>query len=288
MPGPFPGMDPYLEGGADWTDRHNNLAGEIRRLLNKLLPKPFYAINERRVVLASRDAGGGRRPDSGVYEVPGGPAGARAGLLPSVRVTPAVPVVVAEAADELELAYVEVRARDEEDPLVTAVEILSPTSKERSRSRRAHVAKQREYAARGVSVVEIDLLRSGQRSPIGRRAVALLERQGRPGDYLTLVRRGLFRAGETLAFPVRLCEPLPVVPVPLAEGVADVPLDLQHCFNEMYDGGPYADIVDYDATPAPPLPDGYHAWAADRVAAWREGREPTVPPPGDAVSGGDA
>ena len=279
MPGPFPGMDPYLEGGPDWPDIHNNLAGAIRTLLNKLLPKPFYAINERRVVLAEHPPERSRRPDTSVHERSGGSSGRRTATLPEVRRTLTVPVVVATAREELELAFVEVRDEREEDPLVTAIEILSPTNKVAGRDRRAYVRKHREYADRGVSLVEIDLLRDGQRSPIGRRAQALAERDGGRVDYLTLVRRGLERAGELLAHPVIVSESLPVVPVPLSGGLPDVPLDLQFCFNEMYDGGPYADIVDYDGGPRSPLPDLYESWAAERIAAWREGREPNIAPP---------
>ena len=43
MPSPFPGMDPYLEDPALWPDFHDALAGEIRALLNRNLPEPYYA-----------------------------------------------------------------------------------------------------------------------------------------------------------------------------------------------------------------------------------------------------
>ena len=48
MPSPFPGMDPYLEAPDIWPDFHDALAGEIRRELNRVLPRPYYAQLEMR------------------------------------------------------------------------------------------------------------------------------------------------------------------------------------------------------------------------------------------------
>ena len=43
MRSPFPGMDPYLESPNIWPDFHDQMAGQISRDLNRLLPRPYYA-----------------------------------------------------------------------------------------------------------------------------------------------------------------------------------------------------------------------------------------------------
>ena len=291
MPGPFPGMDPYLERHEEWLDVHNSLAGEIRTALNQVLPPPYYAQVERRAVSGEAFIGENpRRPDSSVIEGPWpNPAGGAVGLLPGARTeaTNAVDVSAA-SADPAEQALVEVRDGRGSSGLVTAIEILSFANKGGGRDRRTYVRKQRDYADGGVSLVEIDPLRTGRRSPPALRAQRLLERRGRRFDYLVLVRRS---SGDdrTFAQPFALTQPFPATAVPLRRGTEDVVLDLQYCFDRQYDGGPFRRSVNYDAPPDPPLPPPLRPWAAERIAAWREGREPGISPPaGDGEPGDGA
>ena len=292
MPGPFPGMDPYLEAPAGWPEVHNSLAYAIFGLLNRKLPRPFYARTERRTVSAASfdlQVTARRVPDGSVFtrewpltgSVPPRPAiaGVRDAVSPTVVIDPAP----AEETDDLvELDFVEVRDGPGPDGLVTAVEVLSYANKLGGQDRQAYTAKQREYADRRVSLVEIDLLRRGGRSAAALPVQALLERAGRRPDYLVMVRREAFggegQPRETPAQPVPLWETLPVLPVPLRAGVPDVSLDLQFCWEEVYARGPYDYITDYDGPADPPIPREIADWAAARVAAWRNGGEPPPPP----------
>jgi Protein of unknown function (DUF4058) len=43
MPSPFPGMDPYIENPALWSDFHNDLAAEIRAQLNRCIQPRYFA-----------------------------------------------------------------------------------------------------------------------------------------------------------------------------------------------------------------------------------------------------
>ena len=43
MPSPFPGMDPYIESPALWSDFHNDLASEIRAQLNRCIQPRYFA-----------------------------------------------------------------------------------------------------------------------------------------------------------------------------------------------------------------------------------------------------
>ena len=47
MPSPFPGMDPYIDAG-NLADFHHAFATEIRNVLNRTMPKPYYARLEMR------------------------------------------------------------------------------------------------------------------------------------------------------------------------------------------------------------------------------------------------
>jgi uncharacterized protein DUF4058 len=52
MPGPFPGVDPYLEHPARWPSMHQRLITGISNAPNDLLPPPYVAdIGERLYVL---------------------------------------------------------------------------------------------------------------------------------------------------------------------------------------------------------------------------------------------
>ena len=300
MPGPFPGMDPYLEAPAGWPEVHNALAYAIYGLLNRKLPRPFYARTERRMVSASAfdlRIASTRVPDGSVMtrEWPPSPA-AGAVVLPGVRdaVSPAMLVEASpevEEEAEVELDSVVVRDGPGEDGLVTAIEILSYANKLGGEDRRSYTTKQREYAGRRVSLVEIDLLRRGRRSAAALPAQVLAERAGRRADYLIFIRRELYdgESGrrERFAQPFGLPDPLPVAPVPLRAGVPDIGLDLQYCLDEVYSRGPFTSVTDYDAPADPPIPRDFADWAAERVAAWREGREPTVPPPNGTPPSGD-
>src|SRR4051812_13617848 len=51
MPGPFPGMDPWLEGPGFFPDFHTTFVGYVREALSIVLPPPFYTALSTRVWL---------------------------------------------------------------------------------------------------------------------------------------------------------------------------------------------------------------------------------------------
>ena len=207
--------------------------------------------------------------DVGVVEEPGGegvavPPGVRTTVTPAAEVLANVPV-----------RLLNVRVSNEDDDLVCLVEILSPANKRQNRGE--FLRKRLNLLHSPAGLVEIDLLRRGRRV-CGDSAGGPPVRVPVGTAYMTLVSRPWERDGvnargtnfRLLAYFLRLNDQLPVVPVPLREGESDVPLDLQYCFNEMYDGGPFLREADrYDRPPDPPLPPAAAEWAADRIAAWR-------------------
>ena len=289
MPSPFPGMDPWLEDPGRWQHVHNALAGEICKLLNRTLPGGFKARLEERTELEvvafdgdglDRDLGDGSAEDAGRYSVadvgvtgqPGGAGPAvltrgRTELSPHARVLSEVPVKLLNVA-----------VCHEDDRLATLVEILSPANKRQNR--REFLEKRMRLLRSDAGLVEIDLLRRGRRVcgdslggppvrvPVGTAYLVLVSR---PWERNGVDARGSNFAW--LAYFLRLADPLPVVAVPLREGLPDAPLDLQYCFTEMYDGGPFLrEAARYDRPPDPPLPPAAAEWAGRRIAAWRDAR----------------
>ncbi|MGH7199120.1 MAG: DUF4058 family protein, partial [Planctomycetaceae bacterium] len=140
--------------------------------------------------------------------------------------------------------------------VVTVIEVISMANKLPGEGREQYLRKQSELREGGVSLVEIDLLRAGQRvfavppesiPPSHRTPYQVcIRRAWKPGDY------------EIYALPLR--QRLPGIRIPLRETDRDVLLNLQALIDQCYAGGAYDDI-DYTADPNPPLSAEDAAWA---------------------------
>src|SRR5439155_7468023 len=105
-------------------------------------------------------------------------------------------------------------------------------------------------------LMEVDLLRAGARVPM---------RQALPdAPYFVLLSRA-GRRPKTEVWPVQLADALPRVAVPLLAGDADVPLDLQQAFANVYDSFGYAYLVDYNRPPQPALGAAQSQWSEERI-----------------------
>lgn len=163
-------------------------------------------------------------------------------------------------------SHVEIRNASRGHNLVTLIEILSPSNKAPGKDRDSYFLKQMEVLASDASLVEIDLLRGGERPVAALEVETLLDSLEPPADYVVVVNRAWNRRNFQL-FPATLREWLPCFPVPLKEKEPEILLDLQSVFNRVYDGGPYRrGAVDYSQPPSPPLTGEDAAWAAERVA----------------------
>jgi hypothetical protein len=101
-------------------------------------------------------------------------------------------------------------------------------------------------------LLEIDLLRQGQRVPMQKPLPST--------SYFIFLSRAEKRP-LTEIWPISLKEPLPVVPIPLLPGDADVALDVQQVFTTTYDLLGYDLALDYTQSPELPLPKEDMAWA---------------------------
>lgn len=250
MPKPFPGMDPYLEGYL-WSDVHHSLATEIRRqLMPRLRPKYVARIEVRVVHDDTPEAEIGiMYPDVEIVTTPrkqaapsprlNGPLATGGGVLvaPELVLTPA-PVTV--SLPKIRIKSVEIRDTAQ-NQLITSIEILSPVNK-REPGITDYRKKRQRLRQAGVHLLEIDLLRRGRRylthSNIPKRS------------YLVTLIRGAGHVAK--AWPIKLQDKLPVVPVPLHHPDPEVPLDLGAVLNAIYDEAAYDLSIDYTLPPPPP------------------------------------
>lgn len=262
MPSPFPGMDPYLEGYL-WPDVHHRLATQISDQLMPLVRPHYVARIEIQVVAdeAPEAEIGIMYPDVEVVrarreftEFPD--QSPQAGASVTTPTSLSVPLLEVE----VRLASVEIRDTAQ-NQLITSIEILSPVNK-REPGLSRYRDKQRQLREANVHILDIDLLRRGQRPLVHPRIPA------------HAYRVTLSRAGETHAdiWCMNLQDALPVVPVPLRAPDEDVPLDLATAFATIYDRAAYDLSLNYDEVPPPPpLSDEEHGWIRRQMASHDEG-----------------
>jgi hypothetical protein len=238
-------MDPYLESRRFWGGVHNSLITYIRNALQRQLrPRYFVNIEERIYVEETQRS---IAPDVSVLRKTESPQGGVAVLEAEYD----SPVVLLTEARQYTEGAIHILDRERNLRLVTVIEVLSPTNKEaNSKGRELYLRKQGEVLKSDVHLVEIDLLRDGEYTlapPLNR----LREKVRQPWHYLISISRA-DDPEHFLLYPRTVRERLPVIPVPLAFGEGNAPLDLQTVFNQCYEDGAYADVIDYSQPPPPP------------------------------------
>jgi hypothetical protein len=254
MRSPFPGMDPYLE--QFWGDVHHTMINRSRAAIQKQLPGDLVArVDERGFVEPSVGLPRNIVPDVRVVE-----RGLR--LEPVLRasngVAVAEPLLVHIEEDEpMRQGFIEIIDLKSGRRVVTVIEIINPSNKVPGPGRELYVKKQNELRQAGVSLVEIDLNRTGSRVLS---ATFELIPDGHRTPYAACVRRSckplIF---EYYRLPLR--ERLPAIAIPLRQTDQDIPLDLQSVLDECCDEGRYVDDIDYHEESDPPLGREDAQWA---------------------------
>ena len=137
--------------------------------------------------------------------------------------------------------------------LVTAIEVLSPTNK-RGEGRREYLDKRQRILCSMAHLIEIDLLRSGQRVP--------MQKPLPPASYFVFLSRAERRSMVEI-WPIQLSMRLPVISVPLLADDPEVTLDLQLALDTVYDALNYDLSLDYTCPPEIPLDGELAAWTND-------------------------
>lgn len=254
MPSPFPGMNPFLEHPDVWEDFHERFIVAAAEALELQVGSGYLVKVEVRIYLHESTEGRGRLAGKGdvgisVLQPSAGPTA------PSGSILTAPMELEFPQVEEERYTWLEILDRKRRQ-VVTVVELLSPSNKTPGPDRDDYLRKRNLVLAGPVHFVEIDLRRGGIRP-----GPPILP----PCAYYCLVSR----ASERPKFgfwPLGLREPLPVLPIPLAEADDPVRLDLKAVLDRVHDGAGYAKYV-YDAPPQPPLAQEDDAWARDLLAA---------------------
>jgi hypothetical protein len=153
--------------------------------------------------------------------------------------------------------FIEIYESDPERRLVTCIEVLSPSNKRRGSPGWEQYLRKRQALMLGeANLVEIDLLRGGQKMPMVEPWPA--------GPYSLLVCR-VRRAPYCSVWPAHFERPLPVLPVPLAAPDLDVPVALQPLIEAIYARSRYERDIDYSRPLHPPLGPEEIAWLEQRL-----------------------
>jgi hypothetical protein len=261
MPSPFPGMDPYLEGNL-WPDVHQALAGEIRRRLAAQLRPRYVARLTTRFVAELGEIGPVRILYPYVDVTVARTVHEQVAVYPAVDYAPplAAPPLILSQTSPPRVKLVTVEIRDSQGgSLVTSIEILSPINKQPDGFVEYQQKRWLVFDS-PAHLLEIDLLRRGYRSvsldSVEEEDWPLVERAS---CFAFLTRSGGGRRVEV--WPLELCDPLPVLPVPLLEPDPDVALDLGAALHAIYDEAAYDLSIDYRQPPDPPLAGGEAEWA---------------------------
>jgi hypothetical protein len=217
MKSPFPGMDPFIERCGLWGDFHHSLVCEVAGALGDAVPRRYLIrIAERR------------------YYVP-----------------------VESPEEEYCEPFVKIQECGREQSVVTIIDMPSPSNKQPHTLGWDLYQRQRRSILTGnVNLVEIDLLRGGERMP-------MLDRWP-DSPYVLLVAAAKNRPN-CHVWPADFQRPLPQIPVPLAKPDADILLDLQPLIEEIYRTFRYEQSIDYGESLVPPLKPEEAAWLKERL-----------------------
>ncbi len=267
MPSPFPGMDPLIESMPDcWMEFHSAFVNCIR---NVLVPRvrPHYEVRAEKQVYITGDEDAELfriRPDVHIAEAGHGWRDyARPGKA-SLEAQPRT-ILLSEAPEQLFLRIVDRSDRR----VVTVIELLSPSNKGSGDDRRQYLQKRINIGRTHTNLVEVDLLRAGQR-------LATTEPLPEAEFAAYITRAGRFPDADVYVWTLR--DRLPTIPIPLRGADPDVGIDLQDLFDQVYEQVGYDYALKYDQPIQPPLSDADAAWAADILAhrqppAWMQRQE---------------
>lgn len=265
MTSPFPGMDPFIESCGLWGDFHGRLISKILARLEDQAPDRYVVrCGERSYVVLVEEEGKKHHPflpDVSVTTERRKKPGRGKGGTAVAAVEPAAegePVTMrAFVAEEHREAFVEIHEAAGDQRLVTAIEVLSPSNKRPGTPGWDLYQRKRQSLLLGeANLVEVDLLRGGQRLP-------MLDPWPR-SPYTLLVARTMSYA-LCRVWPAHIQRRLPAIPVPLATPDPDLSLDLQPMIEEIYRRSRYARSIDYTRPAVPPLSRAETTWLKQQL-----------------------
>lgn len=260
-------MDPYIEACGLWEDFHNHLIEKIGEKLADTAPDRYLVRTGERsyVVLVESES---KQSDSFLPDVSLSThrgrqkaAKARAGTALAEPDGDSEPITLRPfIQEEHREAFVEIYEANPRKRLVTTIEVLSPSNKRPgSEGWGLYLRKRQSLLLGDVSLVELDLLRSGQRMPM------LDPWPNSP--YTFLVARA--KAQLCRVWRAHYLQPLPPIPVPLAKPDDDIRLEIQPMIVEIYRRFRYQRSIDYTKPLIPPLDSAGATWLKKELRSRR-------------------
>jgi hypothetical protein len=247
-------MDPYVE--AYWTDLHQALCTYSRDCLKKNLPPGLVArMDERTIVESGFDDRRVIIPDVRVEDY-GNAGGGSVATAPS---PPTNEPMIIENDEAITEGFVQVIDTRNNNRVITVIEFASPANKASSAGRELYRRKQDELLGGGVSLVEVDLVRTGKWNMFAPQHK--VERR-RAGMFHVCITRG-WDITRSEVHAITLRERLPTIRIPLRQIDNDAMLNLQMLVDQAYDNGSYGYGIDYSKPPEPPLSESDQAWALE-------------------------
>jgi hypothetical protein len=256
-------MDPWLEQPTVWSGLHASLIIYMRDALQPLVSPRYVAAVEERVYVAATERV--IAPDLSVRTSQ--PTASQPGGIAVLE--PDDAVILETMDDEIHEPYLEILDRDTGEQIVTVIELLSPTNKQKGAGRKLYQKKQREVLQSKANLVEIDLVRRGPHT------LAVPKAQAQSlgvYDYLVSVSRAKDRSKRFLLYPRVVRDRLPRIAIPLRKDDREVTLDLQPIFDRCYEASRYGGRIDYSRPCVPRLRPDDESWARERIEAWQAAR----------------
>jgi hypothetical protein len=238
-------MDPFLE--AWWRDVHHKLCTYACDAIQAQLGGGLRArIDERLVVEGPEGPERTIYPDLSIIESDGGVATA---VRPATGAAVADSLLVRIAPEPVRQAFLSIIDVRNGNRLITAIEFHWPSNKLPGDGREQYLLrKQSETRHARASLVEIDLVRAGERVTLAERYLPTTTRS----TYQVCIYRPWQRdVCQVIRIP--LDARLPVIPIPLRQGEAEAALDLQAVLDQAYRNGAYGEELEYDGPCTPPL-----------------------------------
>lgn len=270
MKSPFPGMDPFIEASGLWEDFHHDLVSAIKHALAESAPDRYLVRTGERPYLVLVESEG----KTGYPFLPDVSVTTPRGRTKPARKKSGAAVLEAEAeseplsmrafiGEEHREAFVEIHEAMPEQRLVTCIEILSPSNKRpATEGWNLYLRKRQSLLLSDVNLVEIDLLRGGQRLP-------MLD-PWPDCPYTFLIARAN-KGPWCRVWPIPLQRPLPALLIPLVKPDPDIPLDLQPMIASIYQRSRYDRSIDYSRPLVPPPRADETAWMKRQLKV-RQGR----------------
>ena len=270
MKSPFPGMDPYIEACGLWGDFHLELISEIKRALADAAPDRYVIrAEERSYIVLVEDEGKTSRafvPDVSVTtDRRKKSSRKKTGTALADPFRNAEPILMrAFVEEEHQESFLEIYETSPDQRLVTSIEVLSPSNKRpRTPGWDLYLRKRQSLLLGDVNLVEIDLLRNGQRMP-------MLD-PWPESPYSILVARAR-KYDLCQVWPVDFQRPSPVIPVPLSKPDPDIALNIQSMIDSIYARSRYERSIDYRKPVTPPFDPAESRWLEQRLQARRAHR----------------